>query len=454
MTQRQARNQTQLLSILRTGAKTSQELQQALGVSQPTLSRLISGSGGQVLSLGRARNTHYAILRNVRWTGGEFPVYKITTAGDAQILGTLYALEGGQFWWEPEGGQGELFHDLPWFIQDLRPEGFMGRAFAHTQSQELNLPDRLSDWNADHVVIALSQRGEDCMGNLIIGEVSLQRYFQWARQPMEAVMSDERMARYSEFARAAMDGAPPGSSAGGEQPKFATPVTDNGQIRHVLVKFSPSTDSIEGRRWADLLICEHIALQIIQEYGIQAASSHIIESQDRIFLEVTRFDRQGQFGRLPMVSLGSVDNEFFGQMDNWISAASRLERAGMLSAEDANNLRWLSVFGNLIGNTDQHFGNVSLIMEDGRRRFSVAPAYDVLPMLYRPQGNEVLARNFNPGIPAAGAIGQWSSAQEFAMKFWEMASIDRRVSEDFREICLQNLAIVNELNRGPRLIKA
>ena len=37
----------QILALLRTGVKTAKELQQALGFSQPTLSRLLAGMGGQ-----------------------------------------------------------------------------------------------------------------------------------------------------------------------------------------------------------------------------------------------------------------------------------------------------------------------------------------------------------------------------------------------------------------------
>ena len=47
----------QLLALLRTGVKSAKELQQALGISQPTLSRLLAGMGGQVVALGRARQT-------------------------------------------------------------------------------------------------------------------------------------------------------------------------------------------------------------------------------------------------------------------------------------------------------------------------------------------------------------------------------------------------------------
>ena len=52
----------QLLATLRAGRDTSSgELAGLLGVSQPTLSRLIAAAGDQVCRMGRARATRYAL---------------------------------------------------------------------------------------------------------------------------------------------------------------------------------------------------------------------------------------------------------------------------------------------------------------------------------------------------------------------------------------------------------
>ncbi len=448
----QKQNEARLLAILGNGARTSPELQQALGVSQPTVSRLLAALAGQIIILGRARATRYARPRAVRGIGSNFPLYKVTETGDVRPLGELSALMDGQYWWNPGDQPGELFDHLPWFVQDMRPEGFIGRAFAHSRGTELGLPERLTDWNDDHVLIALSHSGEDCMGNLILGENSVARYFQGTRQPSEPIPIDERDGIYPELVQTSLAGDPPGSSAGGEQPKFGALIEDKGDLRHVLVKFSPSIATASGRRWADLLVCEHIALQLIQEQGIAASQSELVEIEDRILLEVVRFDRCDRFGRHPMVSLQSVDNEFFGELDNWVAAAGRLENQGMLTVEDAGRLRWLALFGNLIANTDQHFGNISLIMEDGRRRFSLAPAYDMLPMLYRPQENEVPARTFNLPFPPAAALAQWEDAQQAAERFWTATASEQRISPEFRDICALNLEMVRGLRKGPRLI--
>jgi hypothetical protein len=453
MTRLQAENR--LIATLESGAISSRELQNALGISQPQVSRLINSLGSRVLRLGRGKATLYAHARDLRGYGYEFPVYRVTENGDVEPIGTLFTLQGNQYWWAPVDSKGELFDHLPWFIQDMRPDGFMGRAFAHRIGPQLRLPDLLQYWTDEHVLVALSTRGEDLMGNIIVGQESLGRYLEMTRQPCASINTNDRLEVYPRLVEAALKGDPPGSSAAGEQPKFAALVEDSDELRHVLVKFSPLISTPVGRRWADLIACEHLALNLIRERGIDSASSQLLVTEDRYLLEVARFDRQGKLGRLPMLSLEAIDLEFFGHIDNWIAAASRLEGSAMLSQDDAADLRWLSLFSSLIANTDQHFGNVSLIMEDGGRRFSLAPAYDILPMLYRPQEDDVPARTFSPRTDfASQALDLFPDALDWAARFWEEAAGNSRITEDFREICMENLEIVHSLVGGPQLLSS
>jgi hypothetical protein len=317
--------------------------------------------------------------------------------------------------------------------------------------EDLALPARGNDWQDGHVLIALARRGEDSMGDVVIGEESLERYFRSVRESQPPLSSEQLPAAYPEMASLAMEGQPPGSSAGGEHPKFTAVVERDGKVRHVLVKFSPPLDSLEGRRWADLLICEHHALELVSQQGISAARTVIIEAANRVFLEVERFDRVGRFGRLPMVSLRAVDNEFYGYQDSWVQAARRMEEQGQLSREDAASLRWLSVFGDLIANTDQHFGNVSLVPGAGNS-FRLAPAYDMLPMLYRPLDGVAPTRSFTPPAFAPGAPEAYDSARARALQFWERVTEESGISEGFRDICRLNLEQVRALSSGPRLM--
>jgi hypothetical protein len=441
-----------LLLYLAAGIYSAAEIQQRFGYSQPTVSRLLTQVGGVVLAIGNGRARRYARIRDVRGLGGEFPVYRIDADGNAQLLGTLFAVAHTEYLWRPVDAREQLFKSLPWFLADLHPEGFTGRAFVRQLHQELGLPPRSVDWREDHVLMALARRGEDTMGNLVVGQESIERYFRMVRELKSHISEEETPAAYQRLAREAMDGQPAGSSAGGEQPKFTAVIEREGGIRNVLVKFSPPVGTEEGERWADLLRCEHHALTIIQQTaGIPAAQSRILEAGERVFLEVIRFDRSGSFGRQPIISLRTMDNEFYGFQDSWINAANRMENDGRLSPQEAGSLRWLSLFSSLVANNDQHFGNISLVMVDGGKKFRLAPAYDVLPMLYRPADGAAPSRTFTPPAAIAGAPGEWASALDCAALFWKRVKEDPRISEGFRSICSENHDAVLRLYGGPRL---
>ncbi|MRR54266.1 MAG: transcriptional regulator [Deltaproteobacteria bacterium] len=366
-----------------------------------------------------------------------FPVHRIDIQGSVHLLGVLWKV-GDSFRWEPSSGsQTQLLRRVPWFIQDLRPEGFVGKAFARRVHQEFGLPKDPGYWNDSHLMAALSRRGEDCMGNLIVGEEALERYIQSHLNPEPLIPAAEIPDVYPRMAQAALEGRPYGSIVSGEQPKFTAVVDRNGKTESVLVKFSPFVASPSGRRWADLLLCEQLASNIIRDAGIAATKSTLIFAGDRAFLEVVRFDRVGRLGRCPINSLGVVDDEFFGYRDNWIAMADRLESAGMVEHRDAEALRWLWSFGVMIANTDMHFSNASLILRDASKpTFTLAPAYDTLPMLYRPKESDVLAREFVP--PLSSLDARWDGTHRHARMFWEAAANDERISVDFRAICTRN----------------
>jgi len=114
-------------------------------------------------------------------------------------------------------------------------------------------------------------------------------------------------------------------------------------------------------------------------------------------------------------------------------------------------MRWLKVFGGLIGNTDMHLGNLSFI-RTGKRFYRLAPVYDMLPMLYRPVSGETPPREFAPPMMSAATTDVWPGALLAAQRFWERAGSEPAVSDDFRGICHNNLAILLNLEVGPRIV--
>ncbi len=446
-----ADTQTQnLLTLLFDGPMSAAKLRDALDISPPTLSRLINRLGPEVVTLGKARATHYARPRDVRGGGSQFPVYRIDDAGDMHRHGDLIALWGNSFWWQPIMGHGRVYRDLPWFIQDMKPDGFVGRAFAQHFGPILGISPRLPDWNNDHILIALSRFGNDAVGNLIIGEESLRRYLDNARQKLVLSTRDD----YPQLAESALAGDPAGSSVGGEQPKFTALIELNGQLHQVLVKFSPRVSTEEGERWSDLLVCEHLAHEIIRESGHSVVTSSIQQIDGRTFLEVERFDRVGQIGRLPVNSLGVVDDEYFAYRDNWTAMARRLLQKKMMATDDCVALVWLDMFGELIANTDRHFGNISVVPVDASKTFiRLAPSYDMLPMFYRPRANEEFVTTvYSPKAIIADIPGELESALQSALEFWLRATADDRISAGFRQICSNNQQKLMTFMQGPKLV--
>lgn len=426
----------QLLSVLgRQATMRAGELALLLGVSQPTLSRLITAAGDRVLQLGRGRATHYARTRALPELGTRLPIHRVDEAGRVRPHGVLYLLAAGRHWLEPKGGegQGELFEGLPPFAADMSPQGYVGRSFT-ARYPELDLPARITDWSDDHRLIALARRGEDCVGDLILGDESLDRFL--AEEPRAAHRDS-----YPELARASLAGQP-GSSAGGEQPKFLT----YAEGRHVLVKFAGGDDGATARRWRDLLVCEHLALEAVRAAGVSAASASTLDLGDYRFLEVERFDRVGVRGRRALLSLGAIDDESFGHRDTWTRAARRMAEARLISEEDARRIRWLDTFGQLTGNTDRHFGNLSFFVE-GPKQYRLAPVYDMLPMMFAPVGTSVIERTFEPRPPTAETLDVWPDAARHAVEYWARLAREPLLSGELRERCARSGDAVSALAR-------
>lgn len=427
-----------LLLFLTGGPKTAAEIVERLGVSQPTVSRRLARLAPQVMRLGLGPGTRYGRRRAIQTLQGDQPVYRIDADGRVSEIGVLAVLHGGYWYQSLDGGTSEVYPDLPWFLDDMRPQGFIGR-WLSTNAQDLGLPTRLSDWSADQALYWLAQRGEDAVGNLIIGSESLRRY--------QALPAPEALSRenYPALANRALAGEVGGSSSGGEQPKFTAFVTaDDGELRSMLVKFSEPLDTPSGRRWGDLLIAESIAAACIAEAGIAAARSTVFERGGRMFLEVERFDRVGSHGRRGVFSLASVDDQFVGGRQNWQASALALAEQRLLPAEDVARVAWLSAFGAFIANNDMHFGNLSLRF-DGRWPLRLAPSYDMLPMLYAPQRGEVRDPPFVPRSPLTRALEQGRAAQAAAVRYWQRLADDARITPAFRAISASNAASVEAL---------
>lgn len=331
--------------------------------------------------------------------------------------------------WIPAG---EVFDGLPIEIADASPSGFLGQLFAR-QNAHIGVPPRIWDWSDHHILLAVTRRGDDLPGNLIVGQESLDRWF--SGRPRLTTPEN-----YPELADAAIAGEHMGASAGGDRPKFGA-YADG---RHVLVKFigQAAADSGVAHRWRDLLALEALALDVLREHGVPAARAELLSSDAYKFLEIERFDRIGERGRRAVMTLAAIHQN---PADSWSSAATRLLETRRISADDARRLRLLDAFGALIANTDRHHHNVAFFpaITDARKptttSYTLAPAFDQLPMLYAPgTDGRIPAPDFVPPSPSADALDVWDEARTLALAFWREGSDAPTVSDEMRRIAAGN----------------
>jgi hypothetical protein len=397
------------------GPQSARQLAVSLGISQPTVSRALSQLGDEVVRIGTARSIQYALRDKMRGLP-DIPIYRVTVEGRIRTLGTLIPVRPDGFVMQQEDGETWHSDGLPWWLLDMRPQGYLGRAYAARHGPELDLPERLVDWSDTHAIRALLVHGHDVTGNLLLGDAARERYL--TATVAEPITEEMKAVEYARLALDAARGEIPGSSAGGEQPKFTACAMTKDGPRQVIVKFTELEDGPVTERWRDLLFAEHLALETLREAGIPAAMTKIIDHAGQRFLEVERFDRIGEMGRRGLISLAALDAEFVGVgVGGWPRIARRLADGGQIRLEAADGAELLWAFGTLIGNADMHTGNLSFVSEHGRP-YSIAPAYDMTPMAFAPRSGGGLPDTLSEAAINVNVTNEnWRRAEELARVF-------------------------------------
>lgn len=410
-----------IIDFLRRNPAGSAELAGACGCDRSTVTRQLKLLESQLVATGRARSTQYYLRRTANI---DTPLYRVSDAGKAEIFGTLIAvMPQGYLVKTPQDADYCFYDDLPWWLQDLRPQGFLGRNLAKALfNQGIVGSSDIDHWQDQDVFKALLHAKGDTPGNLLIGTQSYQAWLQ--HEPITVSTHD-----FVKLATDAMAGEVVGSSAGGEQPKFCAFVDG----KHRLVKFTEPVTNANSQRWADLLLAEHLALTTLADAGIAATHSEIVQLEQRTFLNCERFDRVATLGRKGLVSLRMVDMQFVGEPVAWPVLAEQLQQGKHISAEDANSIAVIWCFGTLIANTDMHNGNLSFYYAaDGALR--LAPVYDMLPMAFAPHRSGAMASSHQLTIkPIAEGI-HWRQAYAMAERFWSELVNQAELSFEFREI--------------------
>lgn len=435
--------------ILREGPQPARVLYERMGISQPTLSRLVGQMGESILRFGKARQTQYALRRKIG-AHVSLPLYQISATGNLEQWGILHPIMPSGYLIENTASAAEalaeIHQGLPWFLQDMRPQGFMGRIFARVHGSILGLPPDPTRWSDDQVLLALASMGYDVPGNLIVGEESASHFqtvalFSNFDLENSAPSADTRLQKYPELAHKALLGEFVGSSAGGEQPKFNTEILREGRPLHVIVKFTPPQDNTATQRWRSLLVCEHLAFKVLSE-AFPCSTSELLEAKvggvSQLFLEVPRFDRVGERGRLGVVSLKALDDEFAGLATDWPKIALALVRAGKLSESVYQQVQKLYAFGVLIGNGDMHPGNLSFFIDDVSKpgpQLTLAPVYDMLPMFLAPRASGQIPEDLPlPKIGVNPPLEVWKEMMPLAIHYWHQVAEHPDIADDVKHI--------------------
>ena len=409
--------------------------------SQRTFERTLRDTPG-LLRLGSTRSRTYALRRP------DVPPAEIrmrNEKGEEFIIGNLLGLEAGQWafdhatWakpWMQIGYQGEgtlpIYQGLPWFMEAFRPAGFLGKAWVRQHAEAHGWSLDVQSWTDDQVLLAATQEPWDWRGNLSVGP--------FAEVAANRVTPATRNGEYARLADLVMEGVTVGASADGEQPKFTALVEEpDMEPRAVIVKF---TDRLTGdpaaRRWADVMVTEAVASQVMALHGLDTARTEVWIHGDRLWLETTRFDRVGTIGRCGMVSLRALAASFNyqGPTGGWVGAVEHLVRRGVLDTPALPQAQHLATIGHLLLNNDMHMGNLSFIVGDGWPfPLTIAPVYDMTPMHWIPsiktrvvpalKREPVYGTTDTQAMTIVAEIWEETSHREMATAEWRAWAADR-----------------------------
>lgn len=426
-----------LAELARRGIASSAELQQALGRSQPTVWRALNALAREVVPLGRQRSARYAWPQSLLGFAGQQPLVWTDDTGHHQDWGLLTHLGQGRLHVQAPGVDLVSAQGLPWFLAPLKLQGFLGRLWARSAAARGWDADP-ARWTVEQLLSLRLQVAHDAPGALSLGAPPAA-----AAPAMQNALPADEAGFATALDRLADDVAstlPAGSSAGGEQAKFLA--VDAAGV-HWLVKFSPPRGTPFGERWHDLLRAEHLALAQLAAHGVPVAASRLVETPRRTHLASRRFDRLPRpgdaTGRRHVVPLDAVHAAFVpGPRQHWAASCAVLARQRRLPAEAPAQALALLQFGRLIGNTDMHFGNLSLLVASPEAlaagRFTLAPVYDMLPMRWRPDA-ATGRLDLDPFTPEPADLA--SPAAAVARGFWMQAEADAGFSRGFRRLAAQ-----------------
>lgn len=131
-----------------------------------------------------SRTFHSAVMTYSRPDHDEYPLFRLRGDGSMERLGQVVPMPGDAFHVQvkaerptlvcpPDGGDAGMFPGLPWYLDDLRPQGFLGRAYARRHTHALGLPLDRGHSHPRSLMKMLSRTGGTGQGDIVPGEAAL-----------------------------------------------------------------------------------------------------------------------------------------------------------------------------------------------------------------------------------------------------------------------------------------
>ena len=141
-----------ILKILSLGPATTITLAAATGMTRQTVNRKLRALGDSVIKFDKVRPPLYYAVKEAFESGNRIHLAAVDPHGNTNLWGILRPLIHGGFFLETtsitpnvlKGDKGHgLYEGLPYFLDDMRPQGFIGRQIA----RELNAQSEIFPLN-------------------------------------------------------------------------------------------------------------------------------------------------------------------------------------------------------------------------------------------------------------------------------------------------------------------
>ncbi len=440
--------------LAREGPLSAPDVARLLRVDPITVKRHAAAAGAGILIVGRGKNTRYALPQPSITGAAQWPLFWVDPSGVVAEFALASHLQPDVLHIYGTGIGGGInvrtARDMPWLMTPLKLRGYLGRASRSRLGAVAATWDTQPErWSLAQQLFAAQSAALDHAGAILVGEAAVNAW-QWSQNtPPHSDHAATLAGVYDGLAEAAIKGRIAGSSADGEQPKFSARLIDaGGSVREVLVKFSPLRGTPFGERWNDLLHAEAIASVVLQEHGFSTPQSRIVTSSTRTYFESTRIDRvsasqDAHVGRRHLLPLASVHAAFVtGAPQSWPNTIARLAAQKRIAFDALTTTQTLYAFGQLIGNTDMHFGNLGVIVDSpaaiAKGRMTLAPCYDMLPMRFAPASHgDLYLTPFSNELSATLPITVTQTARALAQDFWRRLAREDAASEVWRRFAAE-----------------